>query len=341
MEASIDAFFAEALARSGRYGERYRDLWATIERGTRGGKRFRPRLVMIAYDTCGGTDIASAANLAASYELLHSALIEHDDIIDRDFVRRGRENVSGTYRDIAATAGLSLPTAEHRGLSVGVIAGDLALSAAYRLLERAVVGSPERAQDLRDTLDDAVEASAAGELLDVDFSLLSGVPSVEEVLDMERLKTAVYTFEAPLRSGALLAGASSATADALARAGTALGIAYQLVDDLLGVFGDEASTGKSATGDLREGKRTALIAHAAGTELWPEIAVLLGRADLTDADADTLRDLLTESGSRSHVELLARDFANRGWEALAHDAVPDAARAALRPLLHDLLERTA
>lgn len=341
VEAAIDAFFTEARARSGRFGDRYSDLWATIERGTRGGKRFRPRLVMIAFDACGGTDLAAAAQLAASYELLHSALIEHDDIIDRDFVRRGRENVSGTYRDIAATAGLALPAAEHRGLSVGVIAGDLALSAAYRLLERAIAAVPERAQLLRDTLDDAVEAAAAGELLDVDFSLLPGVPTVAEVLDMERLKTAVYTFEAPLRAGALLAGADLETTAALARAGTAIGIAYQLIDDLLGVFGDEARTGKSATGDLREGKRTALIAHAAHTAQWPAIAALLGRPDLTDAHAATLRQLLTDSGSRTHVEALARDFAERGGDALRHVAVPETARQALMPLLSDVLERAA
>lgn len=342
VEAAITAFFADSLARSARYGQRYRELWHTIERGTRGGKRFRPRLVMIAYQACGGTDPIAAAHLAASYELLHSALIEHDDVIDRDFYRRGRENVSGTYRDIAATAGLSLPTAEHRGLSVGVIAGDLALSAAYRLLERSIRDAPtELARLLREILDDAVEASAAGELLDVDFSVLPGVPSVDEVLEMERLKTAVYTFEAPLRAGALLAGASVETAAALAQAGTMIGVAYQIIDDLLGVFGDEATTGKSTFGDLREGKRTAIIAHAAQTTFWPQIAAVLGKTDLTEAEAAQLRELLEAAGSRRYVELLAQDFTNRGWEALAHEAVPETARAALRPLIRDVLERVS
>lgn len=146
--------------------------------------------------------------------LLHTALIVHDDVIDRDFVRRGGPNVSGSYRDEATTAGLSIPIAEHRGTSVAVIAGDLALTGAHRLVEGVGADDGVRAR-LLTLLDEAVFASAAGELADVDFSLMPGMPSVDEVLEMERLKTAVYSFEAPLQAGAILAGADDEVVAAL------------------------------------------------------------------------------------------------------------------------------
>lgn len=341
VEDTLNGFFRARISASTRYGEGYRALWENIALGTRGGKRFRPYLVMTAFESLGGSDVAAAANLAAAYELLHAALVEHDDVIDRDFIRRGRTNVSGRYRDIAHTAGLQLPTAEHRGLSAGVIAGDLTLAGAHRLLEGAVAGiDPKRAAELREVFDDAIEASAAGELADVDFSVSGVMPTVEEILAMSRMKTAVYSFEAPLRSGALLAGAEPERARALAEVGRHLGIAYQLIDDLLGVFGDRSLTGKSVDGDLREGKRTVLIAHAAGSELWPEILETLGSSEATPAQIDHLRGLVEATGAREFALNLARDAANRGWEALHDPLIPERTRTELTPLIRGVLERT-
>src|SRR5690606_22836334 len=117
-----------------------------------------------------------------------------------------------------------------------VIAGDLALSAAYRLVDRTGAADHIRSR-LRELLDDAITASAAGELADVDFSLRDESPSVDEIVEMEREKTAVYSFEAPLQSGAVLAGAFDETVDELGEFGRNIGIAYQIVDDVLGVFG--------------------------------------------------------------------------------------------------------
>ncbi|WP_236720352.1 polyprenyl synthetase family protein [Rathayibacter sp. VKM Ac-2630] len=263
----------------------------------------------------------------------------HDDVIDRDFVRRGGPNVSGSYRDEATTAGLSIPIAEHRGTSVAVIAGDLALTGAHRLIEGVGADDAVRAR-LLTLLDEAVFASAAGELADVDFSLMPGMPSVEEVLEMERLKTAVYSFEAPLQAGAILAGASDEAVEALGEFGRCIGIAYQIVDDLLGVFGSEGQTGKTTLGDLREGKRTVLIAHAAGTDCWPEIEGLIGDEHLSGETAERVRRILEECGARGFAESLAGDFANRAWEALGTPAVSEAFRVEVRPLVASVVGRT-
>ncbi|MBF4461406.1 polyprenyl synthetase family protein [Rathayibacter sp. VKM Ac-2878] len=339
VDAVLDRFFSLARSRAGRYGERYHTLWRTLEANTRGGKRFRPLMVMSAYDAHGGHDAEAAAHLGAAFELLHTALIVHDDVIDRDFVRRGSPNVSGSYRDEATTAGLSIPIAEHRGTSVAVIAGDLALTGAHRLVEGVGASDGVRAR-LLTLLDEAVFASAAGELADVDFSLMPGMPSVEEVLEMERLKTAVYSFEAPLQAGAILAGADDAAVAALGEFGRCIGIAYQIVDDLLGVFGAEGQTGKSTLGDLREGKRTVLIAHAAQTECWPEIEALIGDEHLAAETAERVRRVLEECGARRFAEQLANDFADRAWAALETPAVTEAFRTEARPLVASVVGRT-
>jgi geranylgeranyl diphosphate synthase type II len=339
VDAVLDRFFSLARSRATRLGPRYLTLWQTLEANTRGGKRFRPLMVISAYEAHGGQDPEAAAHLGAAFELLHTALIVHDDVIDRDFVRRGGPNVSGSYRDEATTAGLSIPIAEHRGTSVAVIAGDLALTGAHRLVEGVGASDAVRAR-LLTLLDEAVFASAAGELADVDFSLMPGMPTVEEVLEMERLKTAVYSFEAPLQAGAILAGAGDAAVEALGEFGRCIGIAYQIVDDLLGVFGSEGQTGKTTLGDLREGKRTVLIAHAAGTDCWPEIEELIGDEHLAHETAERVRGILEECGARSYAEGLANEFADRAWAALETPAVTEAFRNEVRPLVASVVGRT-
>ncbi len=149
-----------------------------------------------------------------------------------------------------------------------------------------------------------MHTTAAGEFADVRLSLSIGAASVPESLAMEEKKTSAYSFALPLQAGAVLAGADNRTVDRLGEAGRVLGIAFQLVDDLLGVFGDPARTGKSATSDLRAGKQTPLLAHARSTTEWERIRPYVGR-DLTDDELAEARQLLTTSGSRRFVEELA------------------------------------
>lgn len=338
VEEVLDRFFSLSIERAKSRASSYEALWQKLKENTAGGKRFRPHMVMTAYTSLGGTDLEAAAHVGAAFELLHTALIVHDDVIDRDFVRRGIPNVSGSYRDIAQTAGFSLPTAEHRGMSVAVIAGDLALTGSFRLMEKAS-SDPEIRERLLELLDAAVFDSAAGELIDVDFSLFSAMPEVSEIVQMERLKTAVYTFEAPLQAGAVLAGASEEVVQALGEFGRNIGIAYQIVDDLLGVFGDEAQTGKSALGDLREGKRTALIAFASQTPQWPEISHLVGNDNLSASEAAFVREVLEQTYAKKYAQRLAADYADEAIAALHGAHVPEVVINNLTPVVKTVVER--
>jgi len=338
VDAVLARLFSLARKRAEPLGAAYVELWNRIEDSTTGGKRFRPRMVFAAYEALGGTDSEAAAYVGAAFELLHTALCLHDDVIDRDFVRRGIPNVAGAFRDRAAAAGMSADAAEHHGVSAAVIAGDLALFNAYRLIDRSGVGDSTRAR-LLEVMDEALFASAAGELIDIDFTLQADGPHVDDILSMERLKTAVYSFEGPLQAGAILAGASDETVATLGDFGREIGIAYQVVDDVLGVFGTEAETGKTTLGDLREGKRTVLIAYAATAPGWDGYAELFGDPALTDDDAARLRMHLIESGARTFAEGLARYYANRALARLVEPHIPAALRLELHPVADAVLGR--
>jgi geranylgeranyl diphosphate synthase type II len=338
VDAVLGRFFSLAKKRAEALGPEYVELWNELELNTAGGKRFRPRMVFAAYQSLGGSDLEAAANVGAAFELLHTALIVHDDVIDRDFVRRGAPNIAGSFRQRALSAGASESDAEHRGISAAVIAGDLALFNAYRLIDRSGVDDATR-ERLLEVMDDALFASAAGELIDVDFSWIPEVPRVDDILAMERLKTAVYSFECPLQAGAILAGADEATVATLGEFGREIGIAYQLVDDLLGVFGTEAETGKTTIGDLREGKRTVLIAYATAVAGWDEHAALFGDPELGDEDAAILRQHLVDCGAKGFAEGLARYYANRALARLLEPHIPLELRGELHPVADDVLAR--
>jgi geranylgeranyl diphosphate synthase type II len=149
----------------------------------------------------------------------------------------------------------------------------------------------------------------------------------------------VYSFECPLQAGAILAGASEDVVTTLGDFGREIGIAYQIVDDLLGVFGKEEETGKTTIGDLREGKRTVLISYATSTAEWPQIAPLIGKDDLTEAEAERVREVLVASGAKSFAEGLARYYGNRALARLAEPHIPPALRVELHPVADAVLGR--
>jgi geranylgeranyl diphosphate synthase type II len=308
VQDELDRFVAEGLARAQGHDEEYQQLWRSLADATRTGKRLRPALLLAAYDAYGGRDGVVVARVAAAIELLHTALLIHDDVIDGDLVRRGRPNVSGTFVSRAAARGASDAGRVTFGITAGVLAGDLALVGATR--DIALCGADgATTRRLLDLFTEAVHVSAAGELADVALSI--GPPDVgalADVITMEEHKTAVYSFQLPLQCGAVLAGAPDAAVERLGEVGRLAGIGFQLVDDLHGVFGDESRTGKSALGDLREGKMTPLMAHARSTSAWPHIAPHLGDRTLDEERACRVRALLVECGSRDFVEQLADSY---------------------------------
>ena len=308
-------------------------LWEALHRLTEGGKRFRPALLLRMHEALDGPDPAVAAAVADAVELLHTAFVVHDDVIDKDLVRRGRPNVTGTFAARGSAAGATAERARHYGEAAGILAGDLALAGAVR--EVALCGArPDLVVRLLDLLEDVLHRSAAGELGDVRVSLTDDA-TLQECLDIAGWKTAAYSFELPLQAAAVLADADEDVVLALGEAGRCLGLAFQLRDDLDGVFGTAEQTGKDPLCDLREGKCTALVALARTSRQWPELAPFVGDPDLTPEGARRARELLTASGARSTVETLAAELAAAASDAAGR--LPDRAAVVLRTMVETLV----
>ncbi|RMI12936.1 polyprenyl synthetase family protein, partial [Cellulomonas triticagri] len=234
----------------------------------------------------------------------------------------GRPNVTGTARARLAARGVVGPRADDPVLAAGLLGGDLALAAAFDLVVSAPVDAETRLRVVAG-LARAVDTTVAGELLDVTGALHG--PTSVDALRVAELKTSVYSCCTPLAAGALLAGADDGVLGVLDRFGTAFGVAFQLLDDELGVFGDPAVTGKSVLSDLREGKRTELLrlaylrADAAGRDV---LDASVGRHDLTADDAARVRAVIAGSGALAEARLVradavrtARDTATGGLPA--------------------------
>jgi geranylgeranyl diphosphate synthase type II len=331
VETELQRFFAAARLRASDYGAHYVALWDCLEQACRGGKRVRPTLVLAAYAGFGGRDPALATPVAVSFELLHTAFLIHDDVIDRDLARRGAPNIAGRFGERAIAHGAAAEQAGTWAATAAILAGDLALSEAQRALALLPVNGNTRAR-LLDLLDRAVFVSAAGELADVTNTVASPPLTVDQVIATLEHKTAIYSFEAPLQAGAVLAGAPAEAVDVLGRFGRLVGVAFQLTDDILGVFGDPVSTGKSVMADLREGKQTALVAHAGTTTAWPAIASFIGKADLSEDEAELVRAHLRACGSMQVTDDLARDHARQAVEALDTPVIPNDLRQTLAEL---------
>ncbi len=335
----LDRFLAESTGRAGAVDPGFARLWDEVARLSTGGKRIRPRLVRLAaaaYPEPEPDPVVEA--VGAAFELLHTALIVHDDVIDQDEQRRHQPTINAAAAARASAAGSAPEQARQYGASVGVIAGDLALAGAYRLVARSGL-SPERLPRLLELLDEALFSSAAGELLDVDHTLPGARPGRAQILTATCLKTAVYSFETPLQAGGVLGGAPEEHVEVLGRLGRTVGTAYQLVDDLLGVFGDPGATGKSVVSDLREGKRTMLVAAAQRTSAGEELDAILGRHELGDEQAARARELIEQCGARQEVEDMVAGCAAEARGMLDDAVLPEALDRDLRRIVGGATER--
>ena len=266
-----------------------------------GGKRLRPQFCRAGWLVAGGTDLDPAmVDTAASLEWLQASALVHDDLMDGSDTRRGRPSVHRAF-EAEHTADRRHGDAGRFGRSAAVLLGDLLLSWCTEMLTAAVsTADPAAARRAVAHLDLCKTEVVAGQFLDVVGQTRESL-DVAEAMIVVRYKSAKYTVERPLHIGAALAGADDAMLDRLSDVALPLGAAFQLRDDVLGVFGDPSITGKPAGDDLREGKRTVLIART--HELTDDAGrALLAEGLGTDGGVDTVRDLIVASGALAAVE---------------------------------------
>lgn len=290
----------------------------------RTGKGIRPAMCLLACEAAGG-DWRRAVPAAAALELTHNFTLVHDDIQDGDAERRGRPTVWKLW---------GIPQAINVGDGLFILAR-IALQGLHRW-----EFDPATIQHVYQAYDKACLRLAEGQYLDIDFEERLDV-TVEEYLTMIAGKTAAL-LAAGLEIGARLATDDAAVVDAYRQFGEELGLAFQIVDDILGVWGDEAVTGKPVNNDLRRKKKTlpvvfALEQDAAGD---PQLLrTVYQKPSLADPDVKTALHLLEKAGARRYAEYLAQQHWQRAMDILARTGIENPAQGRLRTLARFLVER--
>jgi geranylgeranyl diphosphate synthase type I len=322
-------------------------IMGSISNLVTGGKRLRALMCYWGWRGAGGDPEAHQIVTAGSaLELFQAAALIHDDIIDRSDTRRGGPSVHRRFSQLHLAQGWALDS-ERFGHAAGILAGDLCLSFSEEAFtdigERAASGSRAR------LIFNLMRAEVmAGQYLDILEEVAGPVRdragAVTRAQSIIRFKSAKYSTEHPLALGGALAGASDELLRGYSAFALPLGEAFQLRDDVLGVFGDPVTTGKPAGDDLREGKRTVLVALALEQASEDESAFIdakLGSPDLGDEDVAEIRRIIEESGALQATEVLIGEFGSAAFDALELLPLDELPKTALRKLAEATVSRAS
>lgn len=282
----------------------------------RGGKRIRGSLAMESYRLFGGDDDALALQLARVLELLHAYLLVVDDVADQSQLRRGGQSAHMLLQHMHQSAGWAGDGA-HFGRSQAVNAGLVGQNLAFREL-LALPVKDARKQEIFTLINDQLITTGFGQIADImnEASRTHDEAAVRRTL---QLKTAYYTFLLPLRAGALLAGVRPKYTKFLTEYAIQMGMAFQVADDITGIFGDPAQSGKSNQDDITEGKRTLLVVYAyqhAGPAGRRVLDAALGNKHLTQEQYQQFCTVIQDSGAHTYTQQVVKEAARKAIASL-------------------------
>lgn len=266
-----------------------------------GGKYIRGTMVKLGYHIAGGKDNSSLIKIAAAFEILHASFLIHDDIIDKSTFRRGKLTL---YKALGG---------EHYGVSQAICFGDLGFFLAAKLIAKSDFPRHIKSKAFTLFYEIAID-TIFGQMMDIKLSQPGQKKKEEDVLLIHAHKTAYYTISGPLMIGACVGGASDSILSRLHEFGENVGIAFQLYDDILGVFGDEKIIGKS-TSDIEENKNTLLIAYAL-KKATPEQRKVLnsyyGKGTITSLQKKKIKQVFIDTGSLDYSYRLIDEYIAKG-----------------------------
>ncbi|MCK5332612.1 polyprenyl synthetase family protein [Candidatus Parcubacteria bacterium] len=303
------------------------------------GKRIRPVLFYFGYVLAGGKDREEVLRAAVSVELMHSYFLIHDDIIDRDDFRHGDLSMHCKYRK-KAEKDFKDNDSRHFGTSMAILIGDLMSSFGYQVLNNSNFNDSERIKALN-YFNNIICNTMFGQLMDLNFDKNKNL-NVEMVFKVQKYKTAKYTIEGPLHLGAILAGADDNFLKLLSSYAIPVGIAFQIQDDIIGVFGNEKKIGKPVGSDIQEGKRTLLVAEAMKTASDEEKKILddiLGNEDLTFDELEIVRRIIRDTGALKKSENKAEDLIKEAKTNIQSFAVDEKYRKVLSDFADFIITR--
>jgi geranylgeranyl pyrophosphate synthase len=282
----------------------------------RGGKRIRGGLVMAGYEMRGGRDQKMIVQAARAIEMLHAYILMIDDIQDRSFLRRGKptaHKMTEAYHQNQGWKG----DAAHTGISLALNAAIAGAHNAQMVLAN-LDADPELRLKVLSITNRTMTITAHGQTLDIINELVES-PAEADIERVLEWKTALYTVINPLQVGMVLAGAQCEVTTAITPYGQHAGRAFQITDDILGIYGDEKDLGKTPGDDIREGKGTILtlyaLAHAAPADK-KILQKCLGNPDLTTQDFETCKRILKDSGALKYAQQIASEHVDKALAAL-------------------------
>lgn len=297
----LDAFFKVWRRGVNQTSTKLAALNNTFIESCQGGKRLRGTLVKFGFELTGNQSNADILKPAIAFEIFQTAILDHDDIIDLSPLRRGKPTI---YKALGGN---------HYGISQAICLGDIGFFLAYQIISES--NFPDKNKNLAITsFSNSMIDTGLGEMLDIELPFLSQ-GSEDDISTIFRLKTAMYTIVGPMSLGAILGGADQKLLNKIKQFGTALGIAFQIQDDILGVFGTEEALGKSVTSDIEEGKLTLLILHArqnADRFQKEKLEKCYGNGKINNKELEQIRQILISTG--------ALDYSQKKAEKLVADA---------------------
>ena len=309
IELRLKTFLDKKIVEAEKISDSSREIMQCIKDfSLRGGKRIRSILLIMAYKSLGGKNENAIIDIAVSAELMQSFLLIHDDIIDNDDLRRG----GPTMHIIYAEKYKDHNNSKKFGESIAIIAGDLLVSLGNEIISKSDFDEEKRVKLLQ-KFNDIIKMTGYGEIIDILLGLKTNVRE-EDILKMHKLKTAIYTIEGPLYMGAIAAGVSDEQLKKLTNYAIPLGQAFQIKDDILGMFGSEEKLGKPADSDIKEGKKTLLILKVlenADKEQKELIGNALGNKDITKTELTKVREIIKKTGSLDYSEILAEKLVKK------------------------------
>ena len=301
----------------------------------RSGKRIRPILFYYGYIIAGGKDKEKILKAAISAELIHSFLLIHDDIIDQDNFRHGDLSMHCNYKKKYKNK-----NSKHFEISMAILTGDLAFVYGYEILNNSDLPIESKIKAIN-KLNEILLNTVAGETSDVVLSMNSDFDAVK-IVEMQKYKTAKYTIEGPLHLGAILAGANEEFLKLLSKFSIPLGIAFQMQDDIIGIFGNEKKIGKPVGSDIKEGKKTLLFSkalEAANEDQRSVILSALGNKKINFDDIENVRKIIKETGSLEYSKTQTKKLIKLSKKHLKEIKAPSECKNFLSDLADFIIKR--
>lgn len=296
----------------------------------KGGKKIRGALINLGYKIAGGK-LEGILDIAAAYEIFHSSILAHDDVIDQSPVRRGRPSL---YRALGGG---------HHGISQTISLGDLGFFLATKIISQSDFEDKEKVYALEYFAKTTID-TALGEMLDVELPYLDKKRQKSDVLVIMKYKTARYSVSSPLQLGAILAGGDKELIRELGVFGENLGIAFQIHDDILGVFGEEEELGKSNKSDIEEGKNTLLIVQALKKANNSELKILkkyYGKGKISHKPLNKIRKIFEDTKALQYAQKEALNYTNQAKKVIPGITKNPKMSKLLEHMAEYLVERTS